>query len=131
MIGSYKLGFEHSLVEVNGQPYLERWVVAVAGWTFRVHKFHRGDDERAQHNHPWAFWTFPFSSYFERTDLGVRKVKAWRLHYRDSKFRHIVMCCADHSAPWWTFVITKRYCQSWGFYPTPDKFVPWREWLGN
>lgn len=136
MIGSYKLGFEHSTVSLNGSPYLERWFIAIAGWTFRLHRFHRGDEDRAMHDHPWAFWTFPFTGYYERyaTDFNrssaIRYVKPWRFHYRPRLFRHIVLH-PNGKTPWWTFVIAAAKTDSWGFWPSPREFIPWRKWHGK
>ena len=132
MIGSYKLGFEHSTVSLNGSPYLERWFIAIAGWTFRLHRFHRGDDDRAPHSHPWPFWTFPLKGYWEEVyspagGYTTRYVDPWRAHYRPAAYRHIVLGAAC-KAPWWTIVVTAPKQQSWGFYPRPDQFIPWREW---
>lgn len=43
------------LIELDGKPYLERyWVGRLFGWTFYLHRFVSGDDERQVHDHPWA-----------------------------------------------------------------------------
>jgi hypothetical protein len=115
LIGNYTLGFQHDTVRLNGAPYLERWFVYIFGCTLRLHKFYRGDDDRAPHDHPWAFWTFPLSGYWERvhksppcrichSTAGVctwnhkgsnatqeHYVKPWRLHYRPSSYQHMVI----------------------------------------
>ena len=149
-----RIGFEASTIVHHGRPYLLR-LIAYFAITLRLHRFVRGDDDRAPHDHPWWFITFPFTSYVEKwwephliqlydmkTDLpcdppeyaigwheNTRVVKAWRFHFRERKFRHFVVGRADgKQKPFWTFVITGMSHSGWGFWPTPDTFVPWRQW---
>lgn len=157
----YNFWFEHDVVGIDSAPYLERWFMYFFGFTFRVHKFYRGDDDRAPHDHPWAFLTFPLTGYFEQVFPGdiygnglVRHVKPWRFHFRPSRYQHIVLgstkCCwpFDPKAvgrywspvPFYTIVITSRKQRSWGFWPQIDKdalgttrrmFVPWRKFSAH
>jgi len=144
-----RIGFESSTIVHHGRPYLLR-LIAYFWMTLRLHRFVRGDDDRAPHDHPWWFITFPFTSYIERYWIQeegwvedspihghhellwaphTRVVKAWRFHFRHRKFRHYVVGRADgKSKPFWTFVITGPSHSGWGFWPTPTTFVPWREW---
>lgn len=129
-LGNYSLGLERTVVHVAGEPYLGRWIFYIAGFTLRLHRFHRGDDGRAPHDHPWAFWTFPLCrGYKEIVDrrgvLMHEFVKGWRLHYRPSSYRHIVL---DPVKPFYTIVVTGRRDRSWGFWPGYTTFVPWRDW---
>ena len=131
IIGGFNLGLERTVVQVGGEPYLGRLIVYVAGCSFRLHKFYRGDDMRAPHDHPWSFWTFPLCrGYMELTPLtdDVRLynwVGGWRPHYRPSAYRHIVV---DPPKPFWTIVVTGRQNRGWGFWPSSEEFIPWREW---
>jgi hypothetical protein len=103
-----RIGFEYSRVWFQARPYLDRYICYLGGPTLRFHKFWRGDDDRAPHDHPWWFITFPFKSYVEKywepkpistldgriVELWtekVRIVKSWRFHYRPALFRHIVL----------------------------------------
>lgn len=146
--GGWNFGFEHSLVvgKTSRQPYLERWFVMLFGFTLRLHKFYRGDDDRALHDHPWDFITFPLRGYYERiqADFGrsttVRYVRPLRFHYRQATFQHMVLgdtqliqwnvwpsrVVYETSAPFWTIVFTTGKKRTWGFWPK-GKFVPWRE----
>lgn len=134
--GHFRLGVEFSRVQVDGVPYLDRYIAYIGGPTLRLHKFYRGDDDRAPHTHPWRFWTFPLADYWERVwasdngrYLGRFVVKAWRFHSRPANYRHVVEGRADRkTGPFWTFVTTGSRKHEWGFYPEPNKFVPWREW---
>lgn len=135
-VGSARFGVEVSPIYIDDQLYMKRWILYIGGATLRLHRFYRGDDDRAPHTHPWAFWTFPLTDYWEHVwdsdngrYIGRSVVKAWKLHARPANYRHIVEGRADRkTGPFWTFCVTGRYQGSWGFYPTPDKFVPWREW---
>lgn len=133
----YNLWFEHDTVRLNGAPYLERWFVYILGRTLRLHKFYRGDDDRAVHNHPWKFWTFPLTAYWELLGDGTyQKVAAYRWHYRPSSYQHMVQgshAKADKRGvkfstpvPFWTIVVTGRKDRSWGFYPG-GKYVYYRD----
>ncbi|HAL41993.1 MAG TPA: hypothetical protein DCP57_06075, partial [Gammaproteobacteria bacterium] len=99
-IGSWQFGWTHDLVYDCGQPYLERWIIW-CGITLRLHRFHKGDDDRAFHDHPWWFITFPLSSYMEHTP-GQEPVviSSWRPHFRGASHRHIVTLL--HPRPVWT-----------------------------
>jgi hypothetical protein len=132
IIGGYTLGLERTVVQVGGKPYLGRWMVYVAGYSIRLHKFYKGDDMRAPHDHPWPFITIPLcKEYWELVPTEYascrkyNRVRGWRPHYRPAKYRHIVV---DPDRPFWTIVLTGRKTNDWGFYPRPTKFVPWREW---
>lgn len=140
-----RFGFDRSTVYVGRDKYLDRWILYVAGYTLRLHRFWRGDDDRASHTHPWWFVTFPLTPYIERVfRQGVpqrtRVVKAWRFHYRPADFEHYVMKRFDMYAwdyranqvvrtkPWWTIVLTGVKRDTWGFYPEPGRFVNWKDW---
>lgn len=139
-IRGHRLGFEMSRVEHGGVPYLDRFILYVGGPTLRLHKFWRGDDDRAPHDHPWTFWTLPFKDYWEKAyrydgTWYWNLVKAWRLHRRDATYRHIVVGRSRghihlgvSRLPFWTFVVTTSYQRRWGFWPKRGEFVPWRDW---
>lgn len=53
------LGVERQDIGIRGDPYLTRWFIVGGlesqGRRVYLHYFHRGDQERALHDHPWAF----------------------------------------------------------------------------
>ena len=125
-IGSWQFGWTHDLVYDCGQPYLERWIIW-CGITLRLHRFHKGDDDKAFHDHPWWFITFPLSSYMEHTP-GQEPVviSSWRPHFRGASHRHIVTLL--HPRPVWTLLLTGRKKSTWGFWEG-EIFTPQHEWL--
>jgi hypothetical protein len=143
-ICGYRFGGEKSTVKINGKPYLQRWII-YAGGTLRLHKFYRGDDDRAMHDHPWWFVTFPLKGYWEQvpnpkspTGLMKRFVKPFRFHYRPAKFKHIVLGSTARydvdvedihvttPKPFWTLVISGPRSNKWGFWPD-GKYVYYRD----
>lgn len=128
-IGRFRFGVQHDLVHVKGDPYLERWILWF-GFQIRLHKFYRSDDDRALHDHPWPFITFPLLPYSEEywDGLNVRRrfVQSYRFHYRASTHRHIVRKFTHR--PVWTIVMMGLKNNAWGFWPDSETFVPWREW---
>lgn len=145
-----RFGYEHSTVshDRTGEKYLERWILYGFGITLRIHKFYRGDDDRASHTHPWWFITFPLKSYLEDVyergrHVAIREVKAFRLHYRPAQFEHIVKFGVEtvqddmfahgywrpYRKPFYTLVLTGNKSNEWGFYPEPDHFIHHRSYL--
>lgn len=134
-----RLGLERSLVYVSGQPYLLRWIVYLLGITLRLHTFYRGDDDRAPHQHPWWFITFPFHDYIEAVYerghfVKYNVVKAWRFHFRPANYEHVVMGAVDQDCvlhvppkPFRSFCISGFATNNWGFYPKPDLFIPHKQ----
>lgn len=147
-----KFGFEKHRIHLRGRPYMDRYMVSI-GIQLRFHKFWRGDDDRAPHDHMWWFVTMPFTSYVELVAVPGAKgyfendkdywtyesriVKAWRFHFRPRGFKHIVVGRADMKGltvangnpdPFWTFVITGPKRDEWGFWRSPTKFIHNKEW---
>jgi hypothetical protein len=124
-------GLDRSTVFVDEQRYLDRWIVYLNGYTLRLHRFWRGDDDRASHTHPWWFITFPLGGYREKlfvqgNYVGHRFVEPFRCHYRPADFEHYVVRGAK--VPWWTIVLTGPRRDTWGFFPAPGKFVNYKDW---
>lgn len=104
-----RFGFEMHRIwnEARSIPYQDRFMLCLGFIELRLHKFWRGDDDRAPHDHPWWFFTFPFASYLELIPKAgetgyfeedrdwwayeTQVVKAFRFHYRAPNFKHIVV----------------------------------------
>lgn len=130
----HKLGFERSTITVQGEKYLTRWILHFGLFCLRLHKFYRGDDDRALHDHPFWFVTYPLKGYWEETELyGFRWVKPHRLHFRGRDFKHRVVGPAAVAigylpGPFYTLVLAGPYSDTWGFYTEAGEYVPWQEW---
>lgn len=124
--------------EMHATPYRTK-IQLPFGW--RIHKFHRPDLDRAWHDHPNHFWTFPFSDYMEEhfyPSSGLimpHRVKAWRWHYRPATYTHRLIGRADKTdRPHWTLVreILPEF-REWGFYVEQAdgtfKHIPWRDYI--
>lgn len=139
-----KFGYEQHRIYLAGKPYMDRYMLSI-GIQLRLHKFWRGDDDRAPHDHMWTFWTFPFTSYVELVATPGQKgyfeedrdwwtyetriVHAWRFHRRDIGFKHIVVGRADQKKdPFWTFVVTGPKKTEWGFWRSPSNFIHHKLW---
>ncbi|KQV66592.1 hypothetical protein [Caulobacter sp. Root343] len=76
-----------------GKPYRTALLLG----RFRLHVFHRGDQDPDPHTHPWSFWTFPLTSYLEEVfdpTSGLKYlnvVRAWRPHFRPAEYAHRVL----------------------------------------
>lgn len=128
----YQFAVCHDRVWSKGEVYLERYMLEMFGFSLRLHIFHRSDPDRALHDHPWWFITFPLNSYIERVpvddhshaDSGVRLVGRRQFHFRPATYRHRVLV----QRPTRTLVLTGRRSRGWGFWPD-GKFIPWREYV--
>jgi hypothetical protein len=142
-------GFQYSPIVHQSGPYMTRFIVFLGWVNLRLHKFYRGDHDRASHTHPWWFVTFPFTSYqewvYRKGELvESRIVSAWRFHFRPTGFEHVVKYALDSAVhpylgfpmwkkrtkPFWTFVIAGGKAASWGFYKPDGTYIPWRDYDG-
>lgn len=142
-----RFGFEHSPIYHGDSMYMDRYILYFFGCTLRLHKICRPDHDRALHNHPFWFITFPLGGYREvfaispdewppvsvraRECYGnggwidaARTVRPFCFHFRGVDFRHRIVSL-DHDRPIWTIVLTGPYAQKWGFFPDPLTFIPW------
>jgi hypothetical protein len=146
-VGERRFGVEFSRVSLTCEgelpvPYLDRYIVYFGRHCLRLHKFYRGDDDRAPHTHPFDFWTFPLAEYRELVSVPrvsttgtpftqnfIAKVRAFKWHYRPHKYRHIVLGRADGlKKPFWTIVFARFRSADWGFWTSPTTYVSYKDW---
>lgn len=128
----------------DGAPYMTRYWFG----RLRLHIFYRGDLDPDHHDHPWAFWTFPLTSYVEevvhpdiafagRDQTVVCKsgpttarqiVKAFRLHYRPATHTHRVLGRVLPGVSIRTYRAPDGGREEWGPESTDGKIVTivWR-----
>ncbi len=72
--------FDHRvIVNCEHQPYLLRWYVfRTERIALFIHKFVRSDEDRALHDHPWAFLVIPlWGGYIEHSDRPITDEEFW------------------------------------------------------
>lgn len=126
-------------------PYMYRWYILpkVANWPrVYVHKFLRSDDDRALHDHPWAFLSILlWGNYIEVTDHDMVERTPGSVAYRPITHRHRVMLCLTNDRlggparekPCWTLFITGPERRDWGFWcngETGERFIPSKQFVG-
>jgi hypothetical protein len=99
-----------------------------------LHKFHRGDDDEALHNHPWR-WSFAIilaGGYVEQRRVGLRKM-IWR-HVlpgsiniiRGDDYHRVELIEKDA----WSIFVAGPRVTSWNFWDaSTGETVPWREFI--
>ena len=123
----WRFGFTHDIVELDGDPYLERWIFWF-GMTLRFHKFIRPDAiDRGIHDHPWWFWTWVPNGYYLETRHAEDPEDAmhWHyisgLHYSPPDRCHAIMEVEPGTR---TIVLTGfARNRDWGFYDSDGNFT--------
>ena len=134
------------IVNCDRDPYLHRW------YLFRserlgifLHKFVRSDEDRALHDHPWAFVVIPlWRGYIEHSDVRVRHDltnvvevrmnvhrRVWPIlgtRYRPATYRHRVELVGGR--PSWSLFFRFKKIRFWGFWPKTG-FVDWQKWWND
>lgn len=112
-------------------PYLRRWWVIPRNKWFNIylHQFLRDDDDRALHDHPWAFNISILlkGRYREVLPTGSKIRHRWLPYLRIGKAPHRVVLMG---APVWTLFITGPVVRQWGFY-CPNGWRHWREFTSS
>mgnify|MGYP006920573744 CR=1 FL=1 len=114
---------------IGGQedPYLCRWWLMPRNPVFNVyvHLFLRSDDDRALHDHPWAFNCSILldGQYLEHTPAGEFVRRAGDRKFRWGPAPHRIELT---TGPCWTMFMTGPRVRSWGFL-CPQGWVHWRD----
>lgn len=108
-------------------PLMQRWYVSPRrtspkSTALMVHCFFRSDLDRAVHDHPWSFLTFPLRGYKEHLPDGtVHYRKPFRFYFRPAEWQHWVEVTGSHT---WTIILKFRTRRMWGFL-TKDGWIEW------
>jgi hypothetical protein len=121
---------------VGGQdnPYLRRWWVILRNPVFNIylHQFLRSDDDRALHDHPWAWCSILLrGSYVEWSkprpgsplNFHVERFHAGSMRCHGPRYAHRLVI--DKGTDCWTLFITGPRVREWGFH-CPKGWVPWQ-----
>jgi hypothetical protein len=134
----------------NDVPLLSRWKILITpSFRLYLHNFHRSDEDRELHDHPWPFISFIISNgYVEvrptaearkailaRRNPGIvdesmqerKRYGAGSLLYRPAGWAHRIELVDGR--PSWSLVLALKKTKSWGFF-TDNGWIPWRQWTG-
>jgi hypothetical protein len=116
------------IVNCEHDPYLHRWfIIRRERFALFIHRFVRGDEDRALHDHPWHFIVIPvWRGYIEHNDAGARRV--WPIlgvRFRRATYRHRVQLI--DGKPAWSLFIRFKHLREWGFWPS-EGFILWNKW---
>lgn len=114
----------------EANPYLKRWFLIPRNRLFNIylHQFCRSDDDRALHDHPWAFnasWLLS-GNYDEVTPTGTHRLwqGAFKFRWGAAPHRVALLPAVRGEAPVWTLFITGPKVRQWGFLCPKG----WRHW---
>lgn len=132
------------LIEINGDPYLERYHIAsMFGFKIWLHRFIRNDSERHLHNHPWhALSVILTGGYREIVALdGYRNMdiidhNAPSINVIKASKTHRILQVEPNT---WTLILrAPRLTDFWFFVDEDNKFTPvksadddWHKTAGN
>ncbi len=145
--------FSHKIIQnCDGDPYLLRWYVfKTARVSLFLHKFIRSDEDRALHDHPWAFLVIPvWRGYVEHSHSCMvnpkgncpatcslfrperqRHLRVYPLlstRYRPATYCHRVELI--EGKPAWSVFFHFTNEREWGFHPA-EGFINWKAWAKN
>lgn len=117
---------------ITSTPYLTRTVFGrIFGVRPLLHKFHRPDNDRALHNHPWK-WSLSIilcGSYTEeRLDPHTGTTDIRRLRFFNFLTEHDYHRVLELHGNVWTLFFTGPRIQDWGFL-TSAGYTPHAEYI--
>jgi hypothetical protein len=121
----------------KGNPYKDT-VWPHGGWGLYLHKFHRGDDDKALHSHPWA-WAVSLvlaGGYYEdrrnneTLEIGRRWVGPGSVNVITQNDYHRVDLSNRQTC--WSLFLAGPKVDSWNFWdPKTARTVHWREFINE
>ena len=130
-------------ITTNGSPYLTRWYLWPEGprdaddegsdlpFAAFLHKFHRGDADRDQHNHPWdlSVAIVLAGGYREERGGETRVVLPGTVNViRGDDFHRVDLL--DPAAGSWSLFVAGRKTGGWGFRDkATGAYIPQKDYL--
>jgi hypothetical protein len=127
----------------NAGPYLSRWTLLDAGkyrWRLCLHHFHRSDEDRELHTHPWS-WAVALQLAGGYREERRERCPIWGDVVRSRVRRpgHLVFLRADTAhrvdvldevGGSWSLILIGPVTASWGFWDRETgRETPWREFI--
>ena len=126
-------GKPHQTINNLDTPYLRRWYLIPPNRRLNIYfqfHFQRSDDDRALHDHPWAFVSLPLAgAYLEITESGLMLRTPGSVAVRRAQHRHRIRLLTNPDGTergCWTLLITGPHRRQWGFW-CGRRFVPWQQ----
>ncbi len=122
----------------HDDPYMHRWYVIPRNRWFNIylHQFHRSDDDRALHDHPWhsvslmleggviEVWDDP-----DPAPKTIPWIDKGMITFRRAEFAHRIEVLPRFGKPV-TLFITGPRIREWGFH-CPKGWVHWKDFTSN
>lgn len=118
------------------KDYLYRWSLWLPfGWSLKIHKIVRADNDRCEHDHPWWFIRFIiYGGYLEKIKGKLHDRKPWRpwafwrVYPCLSSFQHRIVKL--HKKSNWSLVLCGKNRGHWGFV-TKKGWIDWKTFLDS
>ena len=115
----FKVAFRERL-GLPSCPYVIRWRFETPWFSIRLHHWLAPDDDRAVHDHPWAFRTFVLKGgYIDHSPSGDTHLRAPATAFREATHQHTVF---PDPGGCWTVIVTGPQVRRWGFW-VKGKFI--------
>lgn len=116
-------------------PYLLRWSLWLpGGWSLKLHRIVRPDDDRCEHDHPWLMVrVILWGGYIESRNDRPYELKPWRpwapwrIYVSKTDFRHRILWFRNGRSSW-TLALCGPREQAWGFF-TREGWVHWERFV--
>ena len=103
-------------------PVMTRTVVAVGGFSIRVHRFFPGYQDVHAHSHPWWFVTLVLrGGYVDHSKRGADRLSVGTFRLRRPQHTHRLAVGPEGCT---TLVLTGPLINDWGFW-VDRRFYPW------
>jgi len=95
-------------------PYAHRTTLNLGLFSIRFHEWHRSDDKRNMHDHPWHFLTLVIrGSYVDVSEQGRDQLRLGSIRFRRATHKHYVEVPVGGA---WTILLTTPKIREWGFW---------------
>lgn len=111
---TWKLKLGEKLTCANGDVYVRRWYMETPWGSIRLHHWLHSDDDRAMHDHTWAFTTLILrGGYTDMSPSGREHLVAGQMATRLPRHKHTVVV---DSGGCWSLLVTGPKIRAWGFW---------------
>jgi hypothetical protein len=129
------------LIEINGDPYLERYHIAsIFGFKIWLHRFVRKDSERHLHNHAWGALSLILNGGYREVvaldgyrNMDIIDYKRGQINFIRASKAHRILAVEPNT--WTLFIRAPRLTDYWFFIDDEGKWSPMKsagdEWQNH